>query len=297
MDRVVDRIGFLYRNYRPEYLFWDVVETVRKLYLVAVIAFFVKGSLIQLVLSMFVSAIAMAYHFYAMPFRDRGLNVLQGTCLSLIWVTFQCGLLMMNTLPDPTSGTAFLYLVVLANIVLMVSPPIIVGLAFLRCLPRPWRLRIWVFLGIEPPSGDGVPRTSTSSAFVSDAGLAANKSLDGGGGGGADDEVDVPREFPASGDGVAIEMGEMRSDAPLPAVLESDVESVDAAHRQEALLALPDMHGWNFNLMIAPEPRASSTMSADDAAARIQALEHQLALATLNQHAVQELAGSASATR
>jgi hypothetical protein len=35
--RVQDRVGFLFQQYRPEYLFFDVVETVRKLWLVTVV--------------------------------------------------------------------------------------------------------------------------------------------------------------------------------------------------------------------------------------------------------------------
>ena len=35
MDQtVLDRVGFVYAPYRPDYLFWDVLETLRKLYLV-----------------------------------------------------------------------------------------------------------------------------------------------------------------------------------------------------------------------------------------------------------------------
>jgi hypothetical protein len=36
-SRVQDRVGFLFQQYRPEYLFFDVVETVRKLWLVTVV--------------------------------------------------------------------------------------------------------------------------------------------------------------------------------------------------------------------------------------------------------------------
>ena len=34
---VLERVGFLYEQYRAEYLYWDVLETVRKLYLVTVV--------------------------------------------------------------------------------------------------------------------------------------------------------------------------------------------------------------------------------------------------------------------
>ena len=34
---MLDRVGFLFEQYTPDYLFWDVLETVRKLYLVTVV--------------------------------------------------------------------------------------------------------------------------------------------------------------------------------------------------------------------------------------------------------------------
>ena len=89
-------------QYRAEYLFWDVLETVRKLYLVhsvpirvcvcvcvqlvrvscvvaffnqvTVVAFFAAGSMIQVVLSILISVLAFAYHVHAMPYAALWLN-------------------------------------------------------------------------------------------------------------------------------------------------------------------------------------------------------------------------------
>ena len=58
---------------------------------VTVVAFFTAGSLLQLVLSIFISVVALAYHVYALPHEESWLNVLQGSCLALIWVTLQAG--------------------------------------------------------------------------------------------------------------------------------------------------------------------------------------------------------------
>ncbi len=38
-ERVVDRLGFVFKQYREEYLFCDVIEVLRKLYLVTVVLF------------------------------------------------------------------------------------------------------------------------------------------------------------------------------------------------------------------------------------------------------------------
>ena len=38
-ERVIDRLGFVFKQYREEYLFYDVIEVLRKLYLVTVVMF------------------------------------------------------------------------------------------------------------------------------------------------------------------------------------------------------------------------------------------------------------------
>jgi hypothetical protein len=91
---VADRIGFLYEPYRREFMWWDVLETMRKLYLVTVVAFFQSGSIVQIVLSILVSVVALAYHTKARPFNELGLNLLQGANLGLVWLTFQAGLML-----------------------------------------------------------------------------------------------------------------------------------------------------------------------------------------------------------
>ena len=52
----------------------DVVETIRKLYLVTVVAFFATGSMMQLMMSVLVSISAFSYHVYARPFLEDWLN-------------------------------------------------------------------------------------------------------------------------------------------------------------------------------------------------------------------------------
>ena len=52
----------------------DVVETIRKLYLVTVVAFFATGSMMQLMMSVLVSICAFSYHVYARPFLEDWLN-------------------------------------------------------------------------------------------------------------------------------------------------------------------------------------------------------------------------------
>ena len=167
----------------------------------------------------------------------------------------------------------------------MISPPIILGLAFLRCLPRPFRQRISTFLGIDAANDDaaGSLHSRTSIDFSPEDTLATKA-----------DPEDLDQ---ASASGVSIEMGDVTT-VPLPAVIASmdatpDLEAAELAHRQEALLAQPDSEGWNFNPLTEHLRRTNTislvTMDIQTATDRIRELEHQLALAALNQEAVEQL--------
>jgi hypothetical protein len=146
-ESVLSRVGFLFEQYRPEYLYWDVVETVRKLYLVTVVAFFESGTMLQLVLSVIVSSLAFAYHVYSLPYKDRWLNVLQGACLFMIWASLQAGMLMVTTQPSLGAGAALLTALSVANIVMLISPALLIVLAMLQVIPASIRARVSAALG------------------------------------------------------------------------------------------------------------------------------------------------------
>jgi hypothetical protein len=170
-ESVLSRVGFLFEQYRPEYLYWDVVETVRKLYLVTVVAFFESGTMLQLVLSVIVSSLAFAYHVYSLPFKDRWLNVLQGACLFMIWASLQAGMLMVTTQPSLGAGAALLTALSVANIVMLVSPAVIVVLAVLQVIPAALRARVSVMLGWEAGADADTDAEADKSSIepVSDA--------------------------------------------------------------------------------------------------------------------------------
>ncbi len=50
--------------------------------------------MLQLTLSVLVSVSAAIYHVHAAPYRDPWLNVLQGVCLIIIWLTLQAGMMV-----------------------------------------------------------------------------------------------------------------------------------------------------------------------------------------------------------
>ena len=72
----------------------DVVETLRKLYMTALVSFFASGSLVQIVLSLIVSVLACIQQAQYNPFRHQWVNWLQQSALLVIWATLQSGLLL-----------------------------------------------------------------------------------------------------------------------------------------------------------------------------------------------------------
>ena len=108
-ERFEARVGFIYEPYRTSFIYWDVVEALRQLYLVAIVAFFTQGSMVQIALSIFVSVAALCVHIKCQPYRRRAINLLQGACLTITWLTFQCGQLLVPNKPDTSAGDAALY--------------------------------------------------------------------------------------------------------------------------------------------------------------------------------------------
>ena len=106
------------------------------------VAFFTAGSMVQLVLSIFTSVCALAYHVYALPYRESWLNMMQGACLFFIYLTLQAGLMVQNTLPDRIMGDAILVALSVANIILLISPFLMALIFGLQILPESIRRRV-----------------------------------------------------------------------------------------------------------------------------------------------------------
>jgi hypothetical protein len=96
-EAVVNSMGFLYQQYLPDYYLYDVLETLRKLYLVALVSFFARGSILQIVCSIIVSFFACLYHWHAKPYRDRWLNCTQCVCCCAVVVAVVFLLLWADT--------------------------------------------------------------------------------------------------------------------------------------------------------------------------------------------------------
>jgi hypothetical protein len=63
-------------------------------------------------------------------------------CLFLVWITFQCGMLVRSTTPNVTTGNAFLIAVSVANIVILLSPVFLALIAVCGLVPEHVRRRV-----------------------------------------------------------------------------------------------------------------------------------------------------------
>ncbi len=85
-------------------------------------------------------------------FREAWLNNLQTCCFFIIWLTFQAGLMVITTTPTPVVGNALLIALGIANVVILVSPALLVLLALLSAIPESLRNKWLTRLGFGTKS-------------------------------------------------------------------------------------------------------------------------------------------------
>jgi hypothetical protein len=90
----VRALRFFYIDYKPEYYFWEVLECLRKLLLTGVAIQVAPGSLIQLVVSIFVIMLYLAAVAFFQPYRTKRDNTLALAIYSVLALTLFCGLLL-----------------------------------------------------------------------------------------------------------------------------------------------------------------------------------------------------------
>ena len=131
-----------------------------------------RGTVKQIVLSCFVSVLAVWAHFVYRPFREPTLNVLQGVCLVANYVIFQSSVLVENSHENSISGGSDLTLGnVLLNIVsgvglLLALAPFVFGVLFIYdVVPRESWERAMLYLSCaskDVESDDEAEDESTS---------------------------------------------------------------------------------------------------------------------------------------
>lgn len=122
---VLVRIGHIFSPYSHEFFYWEVVECLRKLYLTALVVFYVHGSVIQIGMTIFVCVISLVTHISLKPFKLAWVNWLQTFSLAFLWLSFQTALVFVS--PGNTSSESLSILGYLVSIfqVLFVALPFI----------------------------------------------------------------------------------------------------------------------------------------------------------------------------
>jgi hypothetical protein len=154
LQRMETRAGNLYLKFKPEHMYWGVWETLRQLYLVAIVVFVGRGTVLQIIFSCFVSVAALCAHIAYRPFREPTLNVLQGVCLISTYVIFQAGILIAGKNEEQGDDV---WAVILLNIVaglsgLLALAPFVVGVLFIYdIVPRQsWERAIPMTIPMSP---------------------------------------------------------------------------------------------------------------------------------------------------
>ncbi len=135
-------------------------------------AFLGRGSVKQIVLSCFVSVVAVWAHFVYRPFREPTLNALQGVCLIANYVIFQSSVLVKNSKSggvDDTLGNVLLNIVSGVGLLLALAPFVFGVLLVYNVVPRDTWERAMLYLSCATKnveSDDEVEDNESSSSKV-----------------------------------------------------------------------------------------------------------------------------------
>ena len=103
--RLSKALAFLVRDYEPAYLYWELVEAWKKLFLVGFAVLIEPGSIEQLVIAFLVALVYMLLVGVAMPFKRNEDDYFAKACaFSLAAVFFFCVVLKVGLLTEAVDG-------------------------------------------------------------------------------------------------------------------------------------------------------------------------------------------------
>ena len=109
------RLGFLWAAYQPEYWYWEVIETTRRLMLTAVLSVVEPGGATQSVLSILLAQFYLKVYGYHMPYGEGSDNTLAEIGQYQIFFTFFAALIIQNDLMGPVWYEGIGVFLILAN--------------------------------------------------------------------------------------------------------------------------------------------------------------------------------------
>ena len=76
-------IRLLHLDYKPQRYYWEVIEILRKLFLIGFSTLVYPGTYIQLLFAISISVVALGLHLAASPYRSTSDNLLAGGLLMM----------------------------------------------------------------------------------------------------------------------------------------------------------------------------------------------------------------------
>jgi hypothetical protein len=169
--------------YRPgsDYCYWEAVDMLRKFFLVGVVVTVGRGSVLQNVISTFLSFLFFALHVKMWPMKTNEDNILKASCEIHVFWTITTAFVMRSDLTHEKLGKDDFY-----DPALLISFVICVPLAFISTVW--WKLRraSTVMLDDIVQIPRDKRRSSAAARASGRASGAAGSTAGGGGGGGSD---------------------------------------------------------------------------------------------------------------
>jgi hypothetical protein len=105
-DAAKETLGFLYVKCRPEWYWYELVQLARKMFLVAFPLLFpdntISGTVRKTVLSLLIVLLGILLHFYAQPYKSRGLDKMYAMVIMTEFFTLFSGLIFLSDKMPPS---------------------------------------------------------------------------------------------------------------------------------------------------------------------------------------------------
>jgi hypothetical protein len=115
------RLSFLWEAYEPQYWYWELIETTRRLILTAVISLITPGTSSQSVLSILLALLYIKLYNYCIPYEEDSDDLQAELGQFQIFFTFFVVLVIGNDLISNKFSTLLEVLLVLANVALLLN--------------------------------------------------------------------------------------------------------------------------------------------------------------------------------
>ena len=133
----VKRISFLYSAYEPRCYYFEVIETVRKLFLTGGLIFFNPGTGSQIVFSLLISLISMRVYAYYSPFIEADQDIIaEGAQWSLFFILFSALLIRVNIDNESPQDRAYFDAIMVIVNVMPILIPVMQKLAIIKRIKK-----------------------------------------------------------------------------------------------------------------------------------------------------------------